>query len=762
VISRSLACLVVVAALVSSCGYRAQVYVERAKRFYDQGKYEDSALNARKALQSDSRSGDAYYWLGLSEIKRNNPPGAYEALVRAVDLLPQQDDPKIKLAELVLQFYLHDAKRPAQFYNRITQLSNQLLSKNPNSYDALILKSYLAITDSHFDDAIGFLRHAELSKPNQPATSLLLSQALIKNNEFAEGERVAKDFIAKQKAYGPLYDALYVLYRSTNRMVDAEFILRSKIDANPSQPQYVLQLAMHFATLGKRDEMKAALNRILAQPKTIGNGAIVVGDFYLRLGDYDEALKLYASAEASNPASRVASSKRIAAILAVRQEPEKAITILDEVVKERPEDDNARALRAQLLAASRQSENVDKGISEIQALLTKNDTDPLLHYHLARGLQKKGDLLAAAAHFETAAKLQPNYRPALLALLEISEIRRDFQGTIGYADRLLAINPNDRVARVERSSGLIGLNRDSEANIELTRLLRELPEDRNAQLQLAILQARAGKYAEAEAVFRKYYNPGLPDLRPLTGLMEILLARNEYDRAIRLLTEDLPKSAKPTEVRALIGLTAIRARRYNVAIEAYEQCVNDNPSSPDLYIALGEAYQLNHQLPRAIESFQKAANLAPKDSRPMVYLGNALQASGRNAEALNCYSRLARLSHDDPIVLNNLAFLMMEAGDKNEALKLIEQARQKSPKDPAILDTLGSIYVKKEMATRALPIFDWLVKTYPGDPAYHYHFGLALIETGDKARARKELESALLENPQPDVVEHISELLKKL
>src|SRR4029077_12150610 len=132
----------------------------------------------------------------------------------------------------------------------------------------------------------------------------------------------------------------------------------------------------------------------------------------------------------------------------------------------------------------------------------------------------------------------------------------------------------------------------------------------------------------------------------------------------------------PLAVRSLIALTAMQAHQFNIAIDQYKESVRKSPSSPDLYIALGEAYQLNRDLPQAIASFKKARELAPASDRALQYLGNALQAAGKPDEALACYRSLAKLSPNDPTVLNNLAFLISETGkDLDDALHLIQEAQ---------------------------------------------------------------------------------------
>ena len=158
---------------------------------------------------------------------------------------------------------------------------------------------------------------------------------------------------------------------------------------------------------------------------------------------------------------------------------------------------------------------------------------------------RKGDLASARTEVLTAVSLRPVYPEALLALLEIGRLQHDFKEMIHYADQLLALVPGNRAAKLEQYRGLIGIGNYDQARAELVTLTRESPQDRDAQLELATVNVRQGKVAEAEAVFRKILSPGQPDLRPLTGLMEAMNARHEYNQSIHLLTDDLAKSPNP-------------------------------------------------------------------------------------------------------------------------------------------------------------------------------------------------------------------------
>jgi predicted Zn-dependent protease len=113
--------------------------------------------------------------------------------------------------------------------------------------------------------------------------------------------------------------------------------------------------------------------------------------------------------------------------------------------------------------------------------------------------------------------------------------------------------------------------------------------------------------------------------------------------------------------------------------------------------------------------------------------------------------------------MNNLAFLLSNTGgDLDEAIKLAQRAVQKFPAQPNFADTMGYVYLKKGMRDSAVQTFTNLVQKYPKVPLFRYHLGMALVETGDKVRARKELETALANHPSQDEAAKIRELVSKI
>src|ERR1700693_1095284 len=91
-----------------SCGRSPQSYLEKGNNFFTAGKYDEAALNYRKAVGKDARFGEAYYRLGLTALKLKDPGEAYKALSSAAEILPQRADIEVSLADLLLPSSLAD------------------------------------------------------------------------------------------------------------------------------------------------------------------------------------------------------------------------------------------------------------------------------------------------------------------------------------------------------------------------------------------------------------------------------------------------------------------------------------------------------------------------------------------------------------------------------------------------------------------------------------------------------------------------------
>jgi hypothetical protein len=59
-------------------------------------------------------------------------------------------------------------------------------------------------------------------------------------------------------------------------------------------------------------------------------------------------------------------------------------------------------------------------------------------------------------------------------------------------------------------------------------------------------------------------------------------------------------------------------------------------------------------------------------------------------------------------------------------------------------------------------VFKELVQKDPTNYSFHYHYGMALLQKGDKPSAKKELESALQHRPSKDDEAKIRQTLQTI
>ena len=72
-----------------------------------------------------------------------------------------------------------------------------------------------------------------------------------------------------------------------------------------------------------------------------------------------------------------------------------------------------------------------------------------------------------------------------------------------------------------------------------------------------------------------------------------------------------------------------------------------------------------------------------------------------------------------------------------------QRAKQVQPNFVNATDTLGWIQYKKGLYSSAIPLLQECVTKVPQSATYHYHLGMALLATGDRAKSRDQLEAAL-------------------
>lgn len=251
------------------------------------------------------------------------------------------------------------------------------------------------------------------------------------------------------------------------------------------------------------------------------------------------------------------------------------------------------------------------------------------------------------------------------------------------------------------------------------------------------------------------------DIRATEGLMNAYFSERQADKALQLLRNDLKKSPNSTVIRGLLASAAISAG--NFALEQLQILLPGATNSSGILTRIAVVYRQKGDIERAIATLRQAVQADPKNWGALLFLSRVLGDNGQMGEAQQGFRHVLALQPENADAMNNLAYVLSESGgDLDEALRLVRRALQKSPNEPEFTDTMGCIYLRKKMSATAVQTFNVAVQRRPDNATYRYHLGWALMEKGDKASAKDELQKALTRRPSLSERASISELLGKI
>jgi tetratricopeptide (TPR) repeat protein len=739
-----------------------QKYLETGNRYFKNEKYREASIFYRKALQKDARFGEAYYQLGLSELKLGKPADAMRALQRAVELDKANIDAASKLAEIYLAIYARSEAKPKNLLKEIEDISKRLLDKDPKSFDGLRLQGFLRLADNDLKGAVESFQSADRIKPYQRELGTVLFQTLVQDGQFDAAVTYANAALAKDKEFVAMYDVLYAEYAKKEMINEAESVLKTKMAGNPKLYTTRIQLAAHFFAAKQFDKMTAVLDDYLKLGKEVEKPRLMVGDFYFKIRDFDRSLTQFEAGAKEDSANKHEYQKRIVETYVNMNKKTDAVRMVEQILKEDPKDNEATAMRAALLLQSGTKEQVETAVSDLQGAVSRAPTNHVLRLNLAKAFLARGNAEEARIQLQEALKIRPDFQIAKIALSQIYLQRNEFGKALEYANQVLTFDSNDVRGRLLRATALVGSKDLTSARRDIDAVLARYPNLNDALYMLATIQLQTNEQAEAQATFEKMMKVNPSDVRGLLGRVETLLQVNKGPEALAVIEAELAKAPERNDIRNALANTSVRVGNYSKAIPEFLKLLASAPKDPSLVLRLAETYKRNGDDENAIKYFRQARELMPTDPTPTLQLAMILDKNGKGAESRPIYEQVLKVDPGNVLALNNMAYLLAETGqDLDLALTYAERAKQKLPSNIDVADTLGWIYIKKNLADQAISVFTDLVKKDPNRSTFHYHLAVALFQKGDKPGAKKAAQTALSKAPSAAELSKIKELISK-
>lgn len=770
-------------------------YLESGNKYMDRGRLKEAAIQYQNAVKIDPKYGPAYYKLGLLYLKSGNPGFALRNFHRAVELLEtnqayqeEYKDAMIQAADIDLIALYKDKAALDEVGGTLEEggkpgtdgYIQKLLKKDPNSFDAFRLSGHLnfvkglseqqltpSVAAASFDTAMEFYRKADALKPGDARVQTDMGNILLVQKHYAEAEPYFQKVIEKNKTLKPAYVDLYRLYMMEQKTGEAEQLLKQGIQNNPKDPEFLERLAYHYGALGRREDMLNVLGQIKAHAKEFQAVNQVVGDFYLRTGDAESALREYREGILNDASRKEMYQKREIEVLLRQGKRAEAAEVNKQILKENPKDPDAKSLRATFLL---DGGDVNTALTELQSVVTTSPDNAVAHYQLGRAFlaSRRADAREAAKQqFEQSINLQPRMVNPRLGLAQLEVMNGDFQAALDSVQEILKIDPGNVSAKLIQSQAYLGQKKYPESDSLITGMIKSNPSSPDVYYQAGLAALMQNKPQLAEEAFMRAYQLNPANSKSLLGVVDSEIQQGHPDKAMSLLESESKKAPNRLDIPLLMGNTAQREGKYQDSLIYFTKVLDGldkkSKARADLYVQIAQTYRLQGNFDASIASLQKAREILPDNEVILADLGNLMDNAGHRTEARQAYEACLRINPNNALVLNNLAYLMAETGsDLDTALNYAQKAKGLQPNLGEISDTYGWILLKKGLTEQAIPVFKDLVSRAPASSTFHYHLGRAYAQKGDNKNATDELREALKHSPSKQEQQDIQDMLTKV
>lgn len=622
-----------IAARPAELGYRVQL-----ARFLAQTDRIDKAETVlREAIAADPADAKRYLTLADLLAAKKGKDVAVEFLQQSIAQQPELADLRLGLAQLYeqeqkldeakqvydamiarygdepagLQARNHLARHAAAAgdLERARTLVGEVLAKNPQDSDALVLKGRIALQEQDYDTAVGAFRSVLKSQPDSVPVLHLLAEAQLRKGDT----ELAGDTLRRAVEIAP--------QNADARIKYARFLIAKK--------ELARALEQIDAVL-ERDQ--ANIDAVAAKSELLA----AKGDL---AAVKEELLKLKQAAP-DNPEA----SLRLARVYMAEGDAAAALVELDTVLAHNAKNIPALMLKTDILAATNDVSALEPTINALKAAAPDNAEG---YFRMGRFLRTKGDTAGALEEYEQGYVLARD--AGKLAML--SEIVNT-QVAAGQTDQALARlqailreepehkAANDLIGVVQMARKEYGAAEDA-----FSRQIQINPNSGTVYGQLAAARELQGNTAGAVAAYEQGLGVLKDDVGLQMGLASLYERQGNFEAAIERYEAIL--AAQPGNAIATNNLAALltdhrddpeslaRAQALAVKLEPVQR--------PAIQDTVGWVYYRAGDYAKAVEVLEGVVNAAPKVGIFQYHLGMAYAKAGDKAKARNALSAALEL-----------------------------------------------------------------------------------------------------------------------
>jgi tetratricopeptide (TPR) repeat protein len=652
----------------------------------------------RATLRYDPRNRDANYNLGLLLLARNAPrdaityfsrvqPRAPEVLINLTQayLAAGQKEKGLELARSLSEQAKNDIR--AHFtlgvrlakqrqYNDAIHEFETADALQPDTFEILYNLGQAYRKRGDNEKALDVLGQALKLFPNSVETLYLIAQ--IYSDEGKELDSLER--LAKAHKLAPRNtDVIFLMARLSMKQSfyeDAVPLLEEGLKVAPNRPDLLAALGECYFMMGKVDSAKDTFQRLIQAAPSARSHAFMAL-CYRHLGRFDEAVKY-----------------------------------LEQGLKIDPHD--------------------------VSCL-----------YNMGYIASRQGQYEEGEKWLKQALEVDPNYPEALLELADLKMRKKKFDEAVVLLRKCARLDPHPAPVyyRLQAAERNLHQTEAAEQDLKIFQTLSKDPNPLPAPFQniFADLDQRAGlspqqrTQSDIEQLEQEVkVHSGQP--QNFYFLAEAYLKLGRVEDAKQAITQLDQLSQDDFRTLVEVGVLLARYHLYAEAIARFQQALESNPNSDDVWYDLADACFRKHDYADALTAAQHVSAQGQKDTSYLALRADILAHLGQLDEAAGMLRQEIAENPDQDQAYLSLALVYLRAGNTSGARATLERGLERTPDAGELLWGMGILLVMEGQTEKAEQYLKKSVDLLPAWLASYSALGVLYYQSGQIAKARETLE----------------------
>jgi len=683
-----------------------------------------------------------------------------------------------------------------------TAAYRKALDVKPDHLPAHVALISRYMEDGKLDEAGKLLQSMRKIAPKHPQTSYLQALFDYRQKNFKAAQENIQQFlkVVPESTLG-LQLAGAIEYELKSYLVAETYLLKA-LPNSPDLGVARRLLITTYLSSNQPTKALTTLQPFVEKIGDDSNMLALAGEVFLQNGDTEKAETYFKKASALDP-ENVGKKTSVALSQLASGQSEIAYRELEAIASAGTDVKADMALISSYLA-KRDYDQAQKSIEGLEKKQPENPLVPHLRglamvgkgdiagarAYFEKALLKKPDYYPAAAslanldladkkpeaakqRLEQIVAKDPKNMQALLALADLrAKLGGKTEDVVDLIGRAISSNPVEIMPRLVLINYYLGIKATEKALSAAQDALSVFPDRPEILDAVGRAQQASMDFNQALITYGKLAGlvPNSP--QPYLRMAEIHLAAKDKDAAMQSLQKALSVKSDSVDAQKGIVLLYLEAGRTDDALKVAREIQKQRPKDALGYIVEGDIHAFGKSWKEAAAAYRSglkqvdATELAAKlhgallagggtgeadrfangwlsghanDLNFRMYLAETASARGDYAAASKHYRILMDAEPNNSVILNNLAWASSQNNDP-KAIEYAEMANKLAPDQPDYMDTLGVLLVAKGETDQGIALLKKALALAPQRAAIRLNLARALVKTGDKSEAKKELD----------------------